>query len=100
MYLVGRIQQATLTTEKITSYSIALNRNFLQEYFKIEPYKSFRDEEHSKFLDQIKQLTEKLDQIHKLAAAHEQTIQTQKELIETQRTLIENLNNLFTQFRR
>lgn len=84
-------KKRSLTFERMLRYSDALNHDFFQYYNNEEPYKSFRDQEHAKFREEIDDLKNRIDQLNKLLTSNEETIQTQKKLIHTQQTLIEKL---------
>ncbi len=84
-------RQESLPIEKLALYSAALEHNFLQYYYEMEPFKTYRQQEIEVYLSQINELTIRLRELDRLIYAKEETTEYQKQVIEAQKELIEKL---------
>ena len=84
-------RQESLPIEKLALYSAALEHNFLQYYYEMEPFKTYRQQEIEVYLSQINDLTVRLRELDRLIYAKEETTEYQKQVIEAQKELIEKL---------
>src|SRR5690606_18251008 len=82
-------RQERLPIEKLALYSAALEHNFLQYYYEMEPFKTYRQQEIEVYLSQINDLTVRLRELDRLIYAKEETTEYQKQVIEAQKELIE-----------
>lgn len=97
--LIGESQQnisndykrESLSIVRLLKYSQALNHNFLQYYYEVEPLKSYREEELNVYKEQINALTKQLEEIKAVLGAKEEATTYQKQLIDTQDRLIKEL---------
>ncbi len=84
-------RQETLPIDKLALYSIALDHNFLQYYYDIEPFNTYRQQEIKIYQSQIDDLKNKLEELNRILYAKEETTEYQKQIIEVQKELIARL---------
>src|SRR5690606_36864333 len=66
-------RQENLPIDKLALYSAALEHNFLQYYYEMEPFKTYRQKELESYLSQIDSLTNQLQELNRLLHAKEET---------------------------